>query len=367
MKILMALPGLHRVNRGAEVAFEAVASGLAATPGFEVKAIGAGSAIPGRLYKYDTAVLIPRERFEKYPKFPPLRNEFRWEELTFAWSLWKAIRKERPDITVTCSYPFVSWVLRRARNQYGHKAQHVFVTQNGDHPALRTNSEYKFFHCDGLVCTNPEFYERNKNMWKSVIIPNGVDVVRFTPGLGAREALGLPANGKLVVMASALIPSKNVALAVRAVAQLDGVTLALAGDGPCREEVDGLARELLPGRYFRMSLTGEQMPSFYRSGDVFLHTSREESFGNVYIEALACGTPVVAHDYGTTRWILGDQATLLDTSDPAATAQALRKVLAGPPPDPQTLHEAARKRFSWSVITGDYARFFEKLATKTTE
>jgi len=361
MKILIALPGLHRVSRGAEVAFESVAAGLAQDRDFEVTLAGSGEAIPGRPYNFLHAGMIPRERFEKFPKFPPLRSEFRWEELAFAWSLRKAARELRPDVTVTCSYPFVSWVLRGMRDGHGRRARHVFVTQNGDHPARRTNSEYKLFRCDGLVCTNPEFFEFNKSAWRSALIPNGVDVKRFTPGPGARAELGLPRDGKVVAMASALIPSKNVALAIEAVAQLDGVALAVAGDGPCRDEVDRLGRSLLGQRYFRTVLAADKMPGFYRSGDVFLHLSREESFGNVYIEAMSCGIPVVAHDYGTTRWILGDRAALLDTSDPKATARAIRRVLDGPPPDKQALHSAACERFSWPVVTAEYARFLREL------
>jgi len=361
MKILMALPGIHCVNRGAEAAFESVASGLAQSGDFEVTVVAAGPEIPGRPYKFLHAGMIPRERFEKFPRFPPLRSEFRWEEMTFAWNLRKAVRELRPDVTVTCSYPFVSWVLRGMKDAQGRRSRHIFVTQNGDHPARRTNSEYKFFRCDGLVCTNPEFYEFNKPTWRSALIPNGVDVSSFTPGPGARAELGLPPDGKVVVMASALIPSKNVALAIESVALLDGVTLAVAGDGPGRDAVDGLGRSLLGPRYLRTTLTTEKMPAFYRSGDLFLHLSREESFGNVYIEALACGIPVVAHDYQTTRWILGDRATLLDTSDPQATSQAIRRILDGPPPDRQALHNTARDRFSWPVITAEYARFFREL------
>jgi glycosyltransferase involved in cell wall biosynthesis len=361
MKVLLALPGLHRVTRGAEVAFEAVACGLAEAGGFDVTVAGSGPDIPGRPYNYLRVPMVPREKFEKFPTFPPLRSEFRWEELTFAWGLRQAARNLRLDVTVTCSYPFVSWILRGLRDGHGLRARHVFVTQNGDHPARRTNSEYKLFRCDGLVCTNPEFYEFNKSTWKSILIPNGVDINRFTPGPHARAELGLPQGKKIIVMASALIPSKQVALAVKAAAQLPDVTLAVAGDGPCREEVDNLARALLPGRYFRMSLSGDKMPGFYRSGDAFLHMSREESFGNVYIEAMACGTPVVAHDYETTRWILGSNATLLDTTDPAATAAALRKVLDSPPPDRQALHRAAAERFSWPVIIAEYVRFFREL------
>jgi glycosyltransferase involved in cell wall biosynthesis len=361
MKVLMALPGLHRVNRGAEVAFESVATELACMKGFDVTVVGSGPEIPGRPYRYIPVKMIPRERFEKFPTFPPLRSEYCWEEATFAWSLHRVVQALHPDLTVTCSYPFVNWVLRGLRDASGRKSNHVFVTQNGDHPPRRTNSEYKLFHCDGLVCTNPEFYAYNKDTWRSVLIPNGIDVTLFSPGSGARVELGLPPEGKLVVMASALIPSKNVTLAVRAVAQIPGVTLAIAGDGPCRDEVDGLAHELLPGRYFRRNLRREQMPGFYRSGDAFLHLSRDESFGNVYIEALSCGTPVVAHDYGTTRWILGDRATLVDATDPTIIASALRQVLSVTQIDCSSSHQAVKERFAWPLIAAAYARFFREV------
>ena len=77
-----------------------------------------------------------------------------------------AARADRPadfDLTVTCSYPFVNWLLRARRR--GGRPAHVFVTQNGDWPAQRVNAEYRWFDCDGLVCTNPEYFERHRAAW----------------------------------------------------------------------------------------------------------------------------------------------------------------------------------------------------------
>ena len=357
LRVQIALPGLHLVQRGAEVALEAIAAGLARDPAFEVTLLGAGSARADDPYRFVQLPMTPRKRFERFPKFPPLRNEFRWEELTFAWPLWWRSRRERPDVTMTCSYPFVSWVQRGARNRAGGRARHVFVTENGDHPARRLNSEYKLFRCDGLVCTNPDYYEVNRATWQSALIPNGVDVDTFSPGPGARGQLGLPDSGPLVVMVSALIPSKHAALGVRAVAALDGACLAIAGDGPLRDEVDALGRELLGARYARITLDPARMPSFYRSADVFLHLSRDEAFGNVYVEAMACGLPVVAHDYTTSRWILSDQAHLLDTSNPEDTAAALRAALAEPAGAAGRRHAAMRERFAWPVVVAAYREF----------
>ncbi len=370
MKILMALPGLHRVNRGAEVAFVEIAARLAASGKFDVVLAGSGEPDSSKPYRFLHTPMTPRERFEKFPKFPPLRSEFRWEELTFAWHLRKTVREEKPDLTVTCSYPFVSWVLRSLRNGQNKKALHIFVTQNGDHPALRTNSEYKLFRCDGLVCTNPIFFQRNLASWDTTLIPNGVDTARFTPPLSpeekmeSRKKIGIPLDGKTVVMASALIPSKNVRPALDAVAALDGVSLVLAGDGPLRDEIDTAAKNLLPGRYLRISLPPEKMPDFYRAGDVFLHMSREESFGNVYIEAASCGTPVVAHDYPTSRWILGDNALLVDTTSTPATSAAILSVLNGEHTFPESFHDEFCECFSWDTIAAHYARFFQVILAK---
>jgi len=366
-KIIFALPGLHEVQRGAEVALESIASGLAESGEFEVLVYGGGPPIDGRPYKYHQLKLTRREKFERTPKFPPLRNEVRWEEMTFSLSLRKALRTQTADLTLTCSYPFINWVLRGARGRNGGKAQHIFVTENGDYPALRVNHEYKLFKCAGLVCTNPEFYNRNKDVWPSTLIPNGVDLEKFRPGPSQRKELGLPADGKLVVMASALIKSKRVAEAICAVAELERVSLAVAGDGPLREEVDSLAKQLLGSRYARVRLQGNQMPSYYCSGDAFLHMSREESFGNVYIEALACGLPVIAHDYPTARWILGEQAQLVDTELNSKTTEAIRTAIEGPRPDPQELHNTAAARFSWSVITSAYAEFLKELIGRSRE
>jgi glycosyltransferase involved in cell wall biosynthesis len=77
----------------------------------------------------------------------------------------------------------------------------------------------------------------------------------------------------------------------------------IAGDGPLRNGVDHLAAKLLPGRFLRSTFPHELMRVLYRSANVFLHAAVRESFGNVYIEALVSGTPIVAHNDEVTRWI----------------------------------------------------------------
>jgi len=177
MRVLFALPGLHRVARGAEIAFESVAAELARRDDCVVTLIGSGDPRPDRPYRFLRAWCRPRERFERWPRLPVFRSHYVYEELTFLPGLWSALDPGAFDLTVTCSYPFVNWALRAARR--GRRPLHVFVTQNGDWPAHANHREYRFFSCDGLVCTNPEYLERNQARWRSTLIPNGVDVARF--------------------------------------------------------------------------------------------------------------------------------------------------------------------------------------------
>lgn len=347
VKILFALPGFHRFDRGAEVALLSVADAMAQA-GEAVTVMGSGAARPGTAYRFVAVPSIARTRFERFPFFPPLRSETAWEDATFAAALLRRYDPSAYDAVVTCSFPFTHWALRRPARR---KPLQVFVTQNGDWPATSDRSEYRSFRTDLLVCTNPDYYAASEARWPCALVPNGVDLARFSPGPGERAALGLPAEGPIVLMVSALIATKRVMDGIRAVAALPGVHLVVAGDGPLRAEAQALADSLMPGRFRRVSLAAAQMPALYRSADAFLHLSLLESFGNVFIEAWASGLPVVGHDTPRLRWILGDNTRFLcDTEDQAALGNALKAALAQGAGEPAPGIE----RFAWPTIAAQY-------------
>lgn len=354
MKVLLALPGLHRYSRGAETAFISLATELAKT-GDSVTLMGSGEPPAAARYRFLHAASVRRENFESFPTMPVLRNQFAYEEMTFVPALLHQYRPSEYDVTLTCSYPFTNWLLRRPVWR-GARPAHVFVTQNGDWPACADRAEFRLFGCDGLVCTNPDFFERNKLRWRCRMIPNGVDCDRFRPGPPQREELGLPRDGFIVLMVSALDPTKRVEIGIQAVSQIPDAHIVVAGDGPLRKVIDADATRLLPGRYTRLSLAAERMPALYRSADVFLHLSKDESFGNVFIEAMACGIPIVAHDSARLRWIVGEGEFLLDTSDPIAVAHhiglARHVAVTG-----RQARATRAARFSWSRIGNMYREF----------
>ncbi|MEL7071199.1 MAG: glycosyltransferase family 4 protein [Cyanobacteria bacterium J06581_3] len=356
MRIAIVSPGLHRVQRGAEVALEAIGRELAKIENNDVTLFGSGQSRKGEPYHFIHTHSLHREQFERWPNLPILRDEYAYEEFSFLFNLTTNYNPKQFDVTLTCSYPFVNWWLRRGRNH----PTHVYITQNGDHPAQSNKSEYARFGCDGLVCTNQEYFERNQSLWNAVLIPNGVDASRFSPGEGDRPSLDLPADAPVALMVSALISSKRVLEGIKAAAQIPDLHLAICGDGPERDKVVALGEKLMPGRMHLMQLPYEQMPDVYKAADVFLHMSMDEPFGNVYLEALSSGLPIVAHDRDVTRWILEDTSILVDSTRAEETTAGIHRALTQQSEkDIEARRALIEKRFTWQAIGHQYSDFLQ--------
>src|ERR1700730_13746861 len=124
MRVLFALPGLHRNDRGAEIAFISIAKELAKA-GETVTLIGSGQPRADLPYRFLHAASLSRESFERVPKIPILRKEFAYEEVTFFPALMCAYKPAEYDVTLSCSYPFTNWTLRRPIRS-GRCPPHVF-------------------------------------------------------------------------------------------------------------------------------------------------------------------------------------------------------------------------------------------------
>jgi glycosyltransferase involved in cell wall biosynthesis len=364
MRSLFALPGIHRVNRGAEVALENVAVQLASLAD-QVTVVGSGPARDGAPYDYRHVRCLSRERFTNWRSWAPFHHEFMYEDATFAPGLTRLMGRLDVDVTLTCNYPYTSWALRSHRPGRSRPA-HVFVTQNGDWPAVGDDFPSRWFRCEGLVCTNPVYFARNQDRWRCALIPNGVDVHRFGPGPSARERFDLPADQPVVLMVSALRHGKFVDRGIKSVAELADAFLVVAGSGPQHDEFATLAEELLPGRHRFVTLPAPEMPDLYRSADAFLHMTPNESFGNVYIEALRSATPVVAHADPVTEWILEDAAHLVDTASVTDTAAALDAAIRADRARLVQVAETVPDRFSWEAVGRAYHEFLTDVVKDAT-
>ena len=129
--------------------------------------------------------------------------------------------------------------------------------------------------------------------YEMTVIPNGVDLDRFKPRENDVKArLGIAGRTMLLGVASKWLSVKGLDDFV-ALAQLLGEEYAIVMVG-----VDERLRQRLPGRIIALPHTEsvEELAELYTAADLLLNLSREESFGLVSLEALACGTPVLTYD-----------------------------------------------------------------------
>jgi glycosyltransferase involved in cell wall biosynthesis len=117
-------------------------------------------------------------------------------------------------------------------------------------------------------------------------------------------------------------------------------------------------------RYHRLTIPLDEMPSLYRSANVVLHLALDESFGNVYIESLASGVPLVGPDLAHTRWIFGEDALLIDTGEISSIASALQRVIDGSWSLPSGAVERCVERFSWESIGRQYREFLVQVVAR---
>jgi glycosyltransferase involved in cell wall biosynthesis len=161
-------------------------------------------------------------------------------------------------------------------------------------------------------------------------------------------------------MVSALIPNKRVEIGIEAVSRIPEAHLVVAGDGPLRTTIAAAAARHLPGRFTRLSVAPERMPMLYQAADVFLQCSKDEPFPLVFLEAMACGLPVVGHDIPRVRWFVGDDEVLVDMDDPVAISQSIQRAASSAAAGRQKrVNKAAA--FSWEKIAGMYRKFFQEI------
>lgn len=196
----------------------------------------------------------------------------------------------------------------------------------------------------------------------------GLDREKFHPiERGAARALvsampnlGIWSEGPLIVTPGALIPRKGQALVIEALPRLPQARLALAGAGEDEARLRALAKRL--GVEERVHFLGlvdhELLPHVLCAADVLVLPSASEGLANVWVEGLACGTPIVIPDIGGAREIVSDaSAGRIAARTPEAIAAAVEDILADPPSQAQVAEHVSR--FSWGVNAQNIVRFWK--------
>jgi glycosyltransferase involved in cell wall biosynthesis len=196
------------------------------------------------------------------------------------------------------------------------------------------------------------------------IVHNAVDLARFVPADRAAARARLALGGRVLLAVGNLVPEKGHALALAAVAALPDTTLVVAGDGPLRAALELQARRL--GIEARVRFLGgvpqAALVEYYNAADLLVLTSSREGMPNVVLEALACGTPVVATRVGGVPEVIDCEAAgrLVDGATAEDVAAAVRALLEAPPQRADTRRVA--ERFGWEATTRGQIELFTRVA-----
>lgn len=221
------------------------------------------------------------------------------------------------------------------------------------------------------------------------IIPPGVDIGHFypIPADEAKQFIGLPENEHMVLFVGRIEPLKGVDTLIEAMSLLrlsdisarHPVHLAIIGGDPSASPEDmnaemarlqKLCRDLCMNRMvlFLGKRGQDTLPYYYSAAEVLVMPSHYESFGMVALEAMACGTPVVASQVGGLAFLVQDGITgySVPDQDPALLSERLGRLLGDPFLRAQMGAQAAQyaRGYAWENIARQLIAVYQDVIKK---
>lgn len=197
----------------------------------------------------------------------------------------------------------------------------------------------------------------------------GLDHTRFRPlpraEARAASAAFVPTDGMLLLTVGNLVDHKGQHLVIEALSQLPGARLVLAGKGPEEARLHALASQfgLTDRVHFAGSVKPDQLAVLLSAADIMVLASEREGLANAWVEALACGTPLVITDAGGAREVVRDaSAGQIVERSAAGIVAGVQAVSADPPSQAEAAANAAR--FSWQANAEQLAGYYRCLAGK---
>lgn len=247
-----------------------------------------------------------------------------------------------------------------------------------DEPALRLQTEACLAKSCHIIAATPrerDFLRQQYGARKISVYPCGVNLELFQPLDKAVSRQRLKLNHpKVVLYVGRIEPLKGIDQLLRAVPLMQARPrlVIIGGDKNSQDEVNRLkllSRQLGmgPDVTFLGLIKQEELPLYYSAADVCVIPSYYESFGLVALEALACGTPVIANNVGDLSHIIRDGRSgyILPDNSPSGLAHKIEAVLSGEGPANSSAIRASVLRFAWSNVAEGIIGKFQRLLDKS--
>lgn len=274
---------------------------------------------------------------------------------SFECERWVSGCGQCPDISIPPGVPKDSTGYNWARKKRIYKSAHLYVA---------TPSQWLLEKVERSML-KPAIRE-------SKVIHNGIDLSIFRPvdKSKVRGELGLSEKGKVMLFTSNGIRQsiwkdfdslKSALLKLSDLSTVKDMTFIGLGEEGSNETVKNLAMRFVP--YQR---NAQVVASYYQAADVYVHPARAETFPTTILEALACGTPVVATNIGGIPEQVEDGKTgfLVRVGDPEALLKRIRDLLEGNDLLAEMSHRAsqsASRKFGADRMVEDYLSWYDKI------
>lgn len=244
------------------------------------------------------------------------------------------------------------------------------VTQLPDHALPRRMIRWAMNRADAMISVSAGLKQAmvalEADADRITVLRNGVDLDGFRPPATseARAALraGLGLTRPTLLSVGHLIDRKGHHHVIAALPHLPGWQAIIVGEGPERAALEALAARL--GVTDRVQLLGahphDELPRFYGAADVLVLASSREGWANVLLEAMACGTPVVASDIPGNPEVVQrrDAGLIVARNTPEGFADGVRTLWEDPPD--RAAVRAYAEEFSWDATSAGQITVFQQ-------
>lgn len=380
LSIATLFPDAARPNFGLFV--EKSLQALAAQPGIELTIVAPVGLPPFPLWlhkRYRGLRALPRS--ESWNGLTVLRPRFtliprvgaRYNPAKVARAVLTAVRGIAFDVVdAQFFYPDGPAAMRVADAlglPFSAKARGADISHFGHDPATRSQVVDAGTKAAGLLAVSAamrgDMAALGIDPAKIAVHYTGIDGTRFSPGNRAAARAGLGMNdAPAILTVGALIPRKGQALVIAALPALPGVHYWLAGAGEEEGRYRALAGRL--GVAARVHVMGPvanaDLPQLYRAVDAVVMPSASEGLANAWVEALACGTPIVISNAGgAPELVTSPAAGRIVERTPEAIADAVQAVLANPR-SPADVAASLGGRFDWDRNGRELAEHLRRCA-----
>ena len=335
-----------------------------------------------------TQPLPPQEQF-------PYLSEFTANLMAFA-----TLRNLRYDI-VYSHYWLSGWVAAKLKEAWSICFAHMFHTLGHMKMRIRASAAYPpdrriltessiVGEADRVIAATPAELAQLRWLYRAkrrqiVVVSPGVDTAQFNDSISrdrARDRLGINQDGELLLFVGRIEPLKAVdtilealhMLRERSPSLLKRLHFMIVGGDPESQRDREMRR--LQALSVKLGIQGlvsfvgakdqTQLPLYYSAATAVVMPSDYESFGMVALEAMACGTPVIASQVGGLQFLVRDHETGLHVParEPISLADAIVRLVSDPDLRASMGATAARiaRDYAWSVIARRLIEVFESIA-----